>query len=64
MGQSWDMVAFNLRQRLISEDFDAKLGRILYDGTASRLVLPLAVPILPQGFSLTQAIDATAPVPT
>ena len=62
MGQSWEIIAFNLQQKFGLGEYAARLGEILYDGTASKLVLPLAVPILPQGFGLTQDISASSPV--
>lgn len=58
MGQDWNVVAFTRREML---HMTGKLGACLFDGQASKLVLALAVPVLPQGFGLTQRIDATSP---
>lgn len=62
MGQFWEIIAFNLRQKFGDEYSVAKLGKFIFDGSPSELVLPLAVPVLPQRFHLTQAIDVTPPV--
>jgi len=59
MGQHWQVIAFTQREKL---GFSGKLGEVLFDGSPSCLVLPLAAPILPQGFGLTQAPDATSSV--
>ena len=59
MGQHWQIIAFTQREKL---GFSGKLGEVLFDGSPSYLVLPLAVPVLPQGFGMTQAIDASSSV--
>ena len=59
MGQDWQVIAFTKREKL---GFSGKLGEVLFDGSPSSLVLPLAVPILPPGFGLTQPSDPTFPV--
>ncbi len=56
MGQDWQVIAFTQREKLM--DYPSKLGVLLFDGSPSRLVLPLAVPVLP--FDLTQAHDVTS----
>ncbi len=58
MGQDWKVVAFTRREML---NVTGKLGQCLFDGQPSKIVLALAVPVLPQGFGLTQGIDATSP---
>lgn len=60
MCQRWQVIAFNRREKL---GIFGKLGERFFDGSPSRLVLPLAVPILRKGF-LTQPPDPTFPVLT
>lgn len=56
MGQDWQVTAFTQREKLIN--YPHKLGVLLFDGSPSRLVLPLAVPVLP--FDLAQAHEITS----
>ena len=58
MGQYWRVIAFTQRERL--ETASCELGKLLFDGSPSSLVLPLAVPVLPQPFDLTQAPTVTS----
>ena len=58
MGQHWEVIAFARREKL---GLSGKLGEVLFDGSPSSLVLPLAVPVLPQGFGFTGAPDGTSP---
>lgn len=56
MGQYWRVIAFTLRQTVGYGG--NKLGQDLFDGSPYSLVLPLAVPVLPKGYGLTQPPDA------
>lgn len=58
MGQHWQVIAFARREKL---GYSGKLGEVLFDGSPSCLVLPLAVPVLPQRSGLTGTPDGTSP---
>ena len=56
MSQDWQVIAFTQREKLLKYPY--KLGVLLFDGSPSELVPPLAVPVLP--IDLTQASDVTS----
>lgn len=54
MAQDWQVIAFTQREKLVK--YPHELG--LFDGSPSKLVLPLTVPVL--RFDLTKSSDVTS----